>query len=195
MVFSTSFAAINAKPSFTKYLKPFSGHEAHFLQIGAFNGEASSYMLEHVLTHAASTLTDVDTWDESMHLHEVDLDWAEIEKQYDARLRLNIENGRLIKKKMNGTDFFANNAQKFDFIYIDGNKAGPAILQDGMNAVRCLKPNGLLAFNDSAWHKKNSASLGPNPAISALTEVFSDEISLLQTNNLVWLRRSEQSAH
>ena len=189
MVFSTSFAAINAKPSFIKFLGPYSGQEVHFLQIGAFNGEASSYMLEHLLTNATSTLTDVNTWNDSSRIDKVDLDWAEIEKQYDARLHSDIDSGRLIKKKMNSTDFFADNTQKFDFIYIDSNTVGPAILQDGMNAVRCLKPNGLLAINDSEWHQKNSASLGPSPAISALTEVFSDEISLLQTNNLVWLRR------
>jgi hypothetical protein len=190
MVFSTSFAAINAKTSFNKYLGSYNGQEVHFLQIGAFNGVASSYMLEHVLTNSTSTLTDVDTWDDSTRDDSVDLDWVEIEKQYDARLHSSIESGRLIKKKMNSTDFFAHNSQKFDFIYIDGNKGGPAILQDGMNAVRCLKPTGLLAFNDSAWHQKNTASLGPNPAISALTQVFSDELSLLQTNNLVWLQRN-----
>lgn len=188
MVFSTSFAAINAKLSFTKYLGPYSGQEVQFLQIGAFNGEASSFMLEHVLTNSSSTLTDIDTWDESTHLLDVELDWAEIEKQYDARLRSYIESGRLIKKKMTSNDFFAGNTQKFDFIYIDSNTVGPAILQDGMNAVRCLKPNGLLAINDSAWHQKNSASLGPSPAISALAQVFSEEISVLQTNNLVWMR-------
>lgn len=190
MNFPMSFAAINAKLSFAKYLEPLAGTELHCLQIGAFNGEASAYLTEHVLTSTKSTLIDVDTWTGSGMQREVDIDWAEVERQYDERLRSAIEEGRIIKKKVNSSDFFETNSEMFDFIYIDGNKIGPAVLQDGMNAVRSLKPNGLLAFNDSAWHQKNSASLGPSPAISALTQVFSDEMSVLQTNNLVWLRRN-----
>lgn len=190
MVFSTSFASINAKLSFAKYLKPLGGKKLHCLQLGAFNGDASSYMVEHVLTSKESTLIDVDTWTGSGMQQDVDIDWALVERQYDERLRSAIDSGRIIKKKMSTNDFFEANTEMFDFIYIDGNKIGPAVLQDGMNAIRCLAPNGLLAFNDSAWHQKNPASLGPSPAISALTQVFSHEISVLQTNNLVWLRRN-----
>ena len=189
MVFSTSFASINASHSFDKFLSPRSGDELHCLQLCASNGEATSYLLEHVLLNDSSTLTDVDTWRGTDSPDDVNINWSEVERQYDLSHRAALESGRLIKRKMTNNEFFDVNSQEFDFIYIDGNQPGPAVLQDGLNAVRNLKPSGLLAFNDARWHQKHPLSTGPSPAVSALAQVFSDEISVLQADNLVWMRR------
>ncbi len=159
MSIPSSFSAADAARSVGKYLLARAGKELHCLQIGASTSDASTYLLQNVLTNAASTLTDVDTWPGSGLANET------------------------------SNDFFQRNTQLFDFIYVDGNRSGPHVLQDGMNAVRCLAPHGLLAFNDSAWRQKNSAVPGPSPAISALIDVFSDEVTVLEANNLVWMQR------
>ena len=189
MEFPFSFVPVGAEQTFRKYLLPLCDTEIHCLQIGAFTGDATTFLLDHVLLDKSSTLTDVDTWTGSGLSEEAHFDWTNTEREYDERHSAAMATGRLIKRKMTSNEFFRKNDNEFDFIYVDGNRIGPAVLQDGMNAVRCLKPMGLLAFNDAVFHQKKTAIPGPSPAISALLQVFTDELTVLETNNLVWIRR------
>ena len=184
-----SFSATGAQESFDKYLLPRIGKELHCLQIGVSTGEATEYLLQHVLVNASSTLTDVDTWHGSGIVEEVGIRWSEVEQQYDSRHQNEIATGRLIKCKESTNSFFDRNTQMFDFIYLDGNLRGPEVLQYGMSAIRCLAPQGLLAINDSAWRQRSLPTPGPSPAVSALIDVFSDQVSVLEANNLVWMQR------
>ena len=185
-----SFTATGAKESFDKYLLPQAQEKLHCLQIGVSTGDATMYLLQHVLSNSSSTLTDVDTWRGSGIVEEVGIRWSEVEKQYDSHHQNEIAIGRLIKCKESTNAFFDRNTQIFDFIYVDGNLSGPELLQYGMSAIRCLAPQGLLAINDSAWRQKNSPTPGPSPAVSALIDVYSDQVSVLEANNLVWMRRN-----
>ena len=56
------YGAVNL---FSKYLGELKDREVHCLQIGAYTGDATEWLLQNVLTHPNSTLTDVDTWEGS----------------------------------------------------------------------------------------------------------------------------------
>ena len=90
-----------AKPNFEKYLIPLAGVDnLTFLQLGAYTGDASLWLLDNVLTGANSILIDVDTWqgsDEEVH-HS--MDFSEVESVYDAKIR-----GKASKNKMTTVDY------------------------------------------------------------------------------------------
>ena len=62
---------VGRQNNFELYLSSFAGKpDLKFLQLGAFTGDASVWMLDNILTDKSSILTDVDTWkgsDESEH--------------------------------------------------------------------------------------------------------------------------------
>lgn len=124
-----------------------------FLQVGAFTGDASVWMLDNVLTGAGSVLVDVDTWlgsDEPAHNY---FDWDEVERVYDVRTAQAQVDGRLVKVKAASAEFFAVEpfAQVYDFAYIDGAHAAASVLFDGEEAFGRLRVGGRIAFDDYEW--------------------------------------------
>ena len=58
----------------------------NFLQIGAYTGDASEWMLENILTNKTSYLNDVDTWEGSEEAIHKSFDWFDLESFYDKRM-------------------------------------------------------------------------------------------------------------
>ncbi len=60
--------------------------------------------------------------------------------------------------KMTSDDFFAQNKQKFDVIFIDGLHHYDQVRKDAINAIACLKAGGWIAFHDclpSDWMEQH----------------------------------------
>jgi hypothetical protein len=62
--------AVSGEWYFKRHLSPVEDRRLNALQIGAYTGDATVWLLENYLLHPSSTLTDVDTWkgsDEEVH--------------------------------------------------------------------------------------------------------------------------------
>jgi SAM-dependent methyltransferase len=119
------------------------------LQIGAFSGDCSEFLLQRILKHPLSVLFDVDTWEGSWE-HD-DLNFNQVERHYDTRLFNYIEDVKLVKNKMTSDEFFKNNTMEFDFIYIDGDHVRDQVARDAENAYKVLKSGGIMVFDDYTW--------------------------------------------
>lgn len=183
---------ITAVHNFEKYLLPYAGKpNLNFLQIGAYTGDASKWLMDNVLTHESSTLTDIDTWtgsDEEVH-HE--MDWADVERTYDAKVK---EYGdRVIKVKSDSLThlrtlpFFA-----FDFIYIDGDHTALGVFSDSVGAWPLLKPNGILAFDDYTWQSNKSPEHEPKKGIDKFLTLSEGSYNIVTENSQLWVRSSLQ---
>jgi hypothetical protein len=183
------FLAVGAPKIFELHLSLKRTEEIHCLQVGAYKGDASSWLMENILLHPKSTLTDVDTWSGSNELAHRVLDWSKVEQAYDAQTSQYIESGRLIKKKMSSDEFFATKDPKnlYDFIYIDGDHEAVPVLKDGMNAVEALKVGGILAFDDYQWDAGKGPAYRPRPAIDAILLCYSNRFTVLEIDRQVWL--------
>ena len=174
-----------AKANFELALKDLAGKpNLKFLQIGAFTGDASVWLLDNILTGDGCTLTDVDTWlgsDEPAHKA---MDFSDVEKVYDDKVT-----GRTIKHKMTTIDFLTSPLARndYDFIYVDADHTAASALIDGELAFRLLKSGGILAFDDYEWGLGLPASLTPKLGISLFTERHASEIELITLNSQLWL--------
>lgn len=183
--------AQTAQTFFSKYLGEFKEKEVNFLQIGAYTGDATTWLFENILTNRKSTLTDVDTWEGSDEIAHKILDWGSVESVYDSRTKQYIEDKRLIKVKSTSKDFFDNNSKLFDFIYVDGDHTAMGVLTDGLESFSVLKPGGVLAFDDYYWVSGTGDPMkDPKPAIDALLLFYKKECSVIQIENQVWLRKN-----
>lgn len=185
---------MGAQKYFDKYLRRFIGTKASFLQIGAYTGDASAWMLEHILDHPLSNLTDVDTWQGSEEAVHKSFDWQDVEEVYDSKTHSYAAADKLLKYKGTSDDFFSASGflnRKYDFIYVDGDHTALGVLKDGLNALQVVAPGGLVAFDDYTWRSGKGPTHDPYPAVDALIVAFGDKFELIDKGLQVWLRNVE----
>jgi len=173
------------------------GPYLRFLQIGAFTGDATLYLLDNVLAGHGATLVDVDTWEGSDEPAHEAIDFADVERVYDERTSALRARGRLIKFKGTSLSFFrVAPATLFDFIYIDGDHTAAGVLSDAVHAYPLLKVGGLLAFDDYLWKSGKGRLQDPGPAIDVVADLYGDRLERLENPQFpgegplqVWFRK------
>lgn len=188
---------------FTRHLSHLAGQpNLRFLQIGAFTGDASVWLLDNVLrdpeneVSTGSRLIDVDTWRGSDEPEHEPFDWSDVERRYDQRTFEYRQERRLYKIKGSSSRFFDGaildeECQDFDFIYIDGSHLAADVLSDAVHAFEVLESGGLMAFDDYAWKPRADADLWecPGVAIDAFTACYFDRLDILEAGLQVWVRK------
>jgi hypothetical protein len=161
-----------------------------FLQIGAYTGDASQWMLDNILTDPTSWLTDVDTWFGSEEEVHKSFNWQELENFYDQRMS---KYSNVCKIKASSWDFLKNTeAEHYDFIYIDGDHTANGAYMDAHLSWHSLKPYGIMAFDDYQWnHESGKDELRPKPGIDKFLEEHKNEYRLLIMDEQVWISKNE----
>jgi predicted O-methyltransferase YrrM len=157
-----------------------------FLQLGAFTGDASVWMLENVLTKEGSHLTDVDTWKGSDEKAHHMMDFNEVEQMYDSKLKY-YQNVTKFKGK---TIEFFHIARRdyYDFIYIDADHTATGVLLDAELFWLCLKSGGVLAFDDYEWWSDDGDDKHrPMTGIDSFIERHNEELTVICKNWQLWV--------
>jgi len=171
-----------AKPNFRKYLFPLAGVDnLHFLQLGAYTGDASLWMLDNI---KPLMLIDVDTWEGSDEEVHKKMNFSEVERAYDKKV-----GGRTVKHKGTSFDYLRTCNQTFDFVYVDADHTAASAFLDGELSWRDLKSGGLLAFDDYQWGQHLPASKSPKLGIDLFLERHAGEYELLESGLQVWIRK------
>lgn len=162
---------------------------ARFLQIGAYTGDASLWLMSNVLTHPDSVLVDVDTWEGSDEPSHHQMDWITVESVYDVKTEKYQLDKRVIKHKKTSDSFFLNNKDIYDFVYVDGDHTAYGVIKDAIHSYEFLKVGGILAFDDYQW----SAGLGlhnePKMAIDAFRTIYQGRVELIYMGYQAWFRK------
>lgn len=162
----------------------------NFLQIGAYTGDASEWLLNNILTNENSWLTDVDTWCGSDEQAHKDFNWNELEQFYDNRMS---RYKNVCKIKGYSADFLQSaQSEYYDFIYIDGDHRAEEVYKDAVFAWRCLKLGGFMAFDDYMWsHDSGDPMLSPKPGIDRFLKKYEGKYKLVIMFEQVWLIKYE----
>ena len=161
-----------------------------FLQVGVYTGDASIWLAENILTNPTSSLIDVDTWAGSDEPEHFRIDFEHVYEYYRRRLTP-YKNVGWVRKTSDS--FFSKVAEElFDFIYIDGDHTKEQVTKDANNAWRCLKPNGILAFDDYMWGQDVPEHLTPRPAIDDFLAKHKGTYNLLNKDYQVWIQKNAQ---
>jgi predicted O-methyltransferase YrrM len=190
MIEETNWFAGEVEKNFFDFLiSEFLGKPVKFLQIGAYTGDASVWLFNNIISTSNSTLVDVDTWEGSDEPSHHKMNWTTVETLYDAKTKFGRENRKIIKYKGTSDSFFANNREKYDFIYIDGDHTSYGVIKDAVAAYECLNMGGIIAFDDYMW----SAGLGvlnePKLAIDAFWNIYQGRLELILRDYQCWFRK------
>jgi predicted O-methyltransferase YrrM len=178
-----------AQENFERFLIPLAGQDyLQFLQLGAYTGDASVWMLDFVLQGEGSRLTDVDTWqgsDEEIHKS---MDFDDVYNTYlhkidEYEYQVSVE-------RMTSTDYLLTHRDTlFDFIYIDADHTTVGVLLDAELSWPLLKSGGIMAFDDYTWGSHLPAHLAPKLGINLFIARHQGKFETLAVNGQVWIRK------
>ena len=183
-----------ARYNFEEFLLPYAGISYfNALQLGAFTGDASVWMLENVLTKDdTTTLTDVDTWRGAPNepIQEA-MDFEDVYQTYLSKVKPfnNVGHYRTT------TQEFLLSANRFKnityhFVYVDAHHTAASALLDSELSWRLLDHKGLLAIDDYEWqHPDGDPIHAPKLGIEMFLDRHDGEYELLAKNSQVWLRK------
>lgn len=191
MTYPNWFESTDAKQNFERNLSVLADKEIKCLQIGAYTGDATQWMVDNILKHPNSFLVDVDTWEGSDEPVHHNMDWKDVYKTYTDKNAKAIFDQKVVVMQMTSDRYFADIRDKemFDFIYIDGDHTAFAVLRDGSNAYDKLKVNGILAFDDYTWSLGKGDFYDPRYAIDTLCHLLIGKVEKIEDNSQLWLRK------
>lgn len=156
----------------------------HILEIGCFEGRATCWMLQNMLSDNGDIVV-IDTFVGSAEHGTLDL--TEMRKTFDENVAevkrptqeltvLPIPSydglGALIGDGLHGY---------FDFIYVDGSHTAPDVLTDACMAFGLLRQGGVMLFDDYMWMAQPGILNQPKIAIDAFTTIFSNHSIIRMT--------------
>lgn len=163
------------KPRFHKLLGHFKGApDLKFLEIGAFEGYCSNFLLEEFLTNPTSQLFVMDTFEGSVEHGEMGL---ELSSLYATFLNNVSEySNQVVVLKGKSQDLLKNSEVRkhsFDFIYVDGCHEAKETLEDAVLSFDLLKPRGIMIFDDYLWGEPlKNPFMTPKVAIDSFVKTY-----------------------
>jgi predicted O-methyltransferase YrrM len=175
--------------NFQNHLKVLDGTPLRLLQIGAYTGDASVWMVDNIMSNPDSVLIDVDTWEGSEEPVHYQMNWHTVESVYDAKTHAARLNRKIIKYKSTSDEFFKNNRETYSFIYIDGDHTAYGVIKDAVSAYECLSIGGIIAFDDYQWSAGLGAIKEPRLAIDSFASIYADRLEEVLSGYQRWFRK------
>lgn len=155
-----------------------------FLEIGCFEGMATVWLLDHVLTDPSSEIHVVDTFQGSpeFEIDRINGDsyrlFAANTERYRGRVHIHVGESHAVLRTLTGP---------FDFVYVDASHMAKDVLADAVLAWPLLRVGGLMVFDDYLWGHTDGDStpawVTPKPAIEAFLACYEPE---LQVGHVEW---------
>ena len=187
--------AKSAIDNFATYLIQDAGlPNLNYLQLGAFTGDASVWLLENILTGQDSELTDVDTWQGSDEDEHKSMDFDDVYETYLNKI--SNYRKRIDVRRCTTTSFLLAQygcdrplGEHFDFIYIDADHTTVGALLDAELSWPLLKSGGIMAFDDLTWGADLPPSQSPKAGILLFAERHREEFDLVVANTQYWIKK------
>jgi hypothetical protein len=127
-------------------LKYFTGNKKiKILEIGSYEGASACYLSDNLLNHNESKLVCVDPFDVDDKTTPVNESTKELFLQNISKSK-NYE--KIDFKHMFSNDFFKQNNEKFDLIYIDGSHLEEDISLDFRECLKIINEDGIIWMDD-----------------------------------------------
>ena len=162
-----------------------------YLQLGAYTGDASVWLMENILTDRSSHLHDVDTWEGSDEIDHKSMDFEDVHKTYLEKTWRWQNDGSIYKYRSTTMYFLLSEERKeqYDFIYIDADHTTVGVLLDAELSWPLLKSGGIMAFDDLTWGADLPPSQSPKAGILLFAERHKSEFDLIVANTQYWIKK------
>ncbi len=151
-----------------------------YLEIGSWEGNSAMYILKNFKT---TNVVCVDIWNKYNDKYENKND--QLQRFENFKYNLSEFRGRFSFFKDSSDEFFKNNHEKFDVIYVDGWHKAQQVYKDIINAWQVLRVDGIIICDDY-FHgnlKNNSDKDLPADSINKFLLEREKKLEILCVNN------------
>lgn len=166
------------------------------LEIGAFEGASTTWMLDNLMGHPESLLVVVDTFEGGMEHRSTCSNPKYNLKTLYERFRANVNSCEHVNKleviRMRSEDALLELRRKgtsFDFIYIDASHVAMDVLTDAVLSWPMLAVNGTLVFDDWRWRGFLEDCYNPRIAIQSFILCGASNIETTETEYQMWIKK------
>jgi len=177
-------------PPVWEHLIPMLPERKKFLEIGAFEGRATTWIVENMMEDGGEIVC-IDTWEGGEEHVNGEMTGAEDRFDYNHK-KLHKKFPSRYVQKHTGKSHFALTcvSGNFDFIYIDGSHIAKDVLTDACMAWPLLKKDGIMVFDDYLWGDMSRPNHVPKPAIDAFVNIFIEELKIVHVGYQYIVRKT-----
>jgi hypothetical protein len=166
-------------PQWNRFLEPFRGRSnLNYLEVGVFEGRATVWMVENILSDPSSRITALDVFPQ------------DLQDRFEANVVAAGFHGELTTIVGPSQETLRQlQPNSYDIIYIDGSHQADDVLVDVVLSWPLLRQRGILIFDDYQWKPELPPELRPRPAIDAFVTVFRREIEVVDRGYQLMIRK------
>jgi len=179
-----------------KYLFPLVDKKINCLDIGAYTGENTCWMLTNLCTNPYSKVFSIDKWKSCDDCSEYKEYTDKIEKKFDKNVEETGEKDKNVKINMTSSKAIIKLKDTgliiFDFIFIDASHQAKDVLSDAILSWDILNENGILIFDDYEWDNVKGEIFKPKEAIDTFIKLFNLQLKVLHVGYQYILKKINQ---
>jgi predicted O-methyltransferase YrrM len=181
--------------TWTRHLSSLKDTAINALEVGCFEGRATTWLLDNILTHKDAKITCIDTFEGGIeHGTIAKVDFEPIKERFN-------ENIKEVKEKVNIIEGYSLDCLRFissplheefepyDIVYIDGSHQAVDVLQDITLSWPLMKVGGIMILDDYMWDAYPDPTLNPRLAIDSFLSVYNGKYELLHKEYQVIVRK------
>ena len=156
-----------------------------YLEIGCFEGRSTVYVGEH---ENIKKITAVDTFKGSDELDNLNINFDLVYENFKSNMNLlGKKNINIIKD--NSDNFFDNNSETYNLIFLDGSHDASYVKRDLLNSLDILEKEGVLIIDDFLWLFYEDFYKNPINVIIGCYERISNELEIIHLHNLIIFKK------
>lgn len=168
-------------PNWTKWLGELKGKpELRFLEIGCFEGKATVWLLENILTHPSSWIHTIDMFEGGMEDGDKGAFFnKDAMHNYSENIKPFID--KVVTYKGKSFEILTKEiwCDDYNFIYIDGSHRSFEVLADSVMAWSKLRAGGIMIWDDYGLKRYKDALDNPATGINAFLIVIEGKYELI----------------
>lgn len=183
----------NMRPEWEQFTCSLRGKKLRILEIGAFEGASTTWILDNLMSHPESTMTVVDTFEGGMeHQNTSEYELSSLESRFRANVSKCEHARKLRVMKAHSDDALPalkQESSQYDFIYIDASHVSIDVLYDAVLCWRMLTLHGTMVFDDWRWKGYMEDCYNPRIAIIAFLQCAAPEVETKETIFQMWVTK------
>jgi hypothetical protein len=168
---------------------------ARVLEIGAFEGASTTWILDELLVHPLSSMISIDNFMggiEHQRGLEGDYELYSLQQRFESNLEHCSNKSKhclIVSPSQEAIVKLRVKQERFDLIYIDASHEAADVLSDVVICWPMLKDGGVLVFDDYKWDKFIAQQHNPKMAIDAFLACFAMKVQVLHLGYQVFVKK------